>query len=206
MAEAGHRGEVETVEAASTAADPSVRRLALSALLRLGRLDGERLIPFFEDGESSIRRRAAELAPRVPNSKLLEPALRGLLDDEAMNAEMAAFALGEVGSADGVELDPETVAALERVAREHDDPLCREAAVAALGALHTGLDTILHACSDRATVRRRAIIALSPFDGPEVDAALRKALDDRDWQVRQAAEDLLGIAGQPVSDESDSTT
>ena len=29
------------------------------------------------------------------------------------------------------------------------------------------------------------------YDGPEVEAALRRALDDRDRQVRQAAEDLL---------------
>jgi HEAT repeat protein len=40
-------------------------------------------------------------------------------------------------------------------------------------------------------VRRRAILALAPFDGADVDAALRTALEDRDWQVRQAAEDLL---------------
>jgi len=39
-------------------------------------------------------------------------------------------------------------------------------------------------------VRRRAIIALAPFDGPEVDAAIERATRDRDWQVRQAAEDL----------------
>jgi HEAT repeat protein len=42
-------------------------------------------------------------------------------------------------------------------------------------------------------LRRRAILALAPFDGPEVTAALEKALLDRDWQVRQAAEDLLAI-------------
>jgi hypothetical protein len=36
-------------------------------------------------------------------------------------------------------------------------------------------------------------LALAPFDGPEVTAALEKALLDRDWQVRQAAEDLLAI-------------
>ena len=36
----------------------------------------------------------------------------------------------------------------------------------------------------------RAVIALAPFDGPEVDAALERARQDRDWQVRQAAEDL----------------
>jgi len=40
-------------------------------------------------------------------------------------------------------------------------------------------------------VRRRAVIALAPFEGPEVDAALEAARTDRDWQVRQAAEDQL---------------
>jgi hypothetical protein len=34
------------------------------------------------------------------------------------------------------------------------------------------------------------VIALAPFEGPEVDAALERARADRDWQVRQAAEDL----------------
>ena len=69
--------------------------------------------------------------------------------------------------------------------------LCREAAVAALGALHAGRQTILAALEDKATVRRRAVIALAPFDGPDIDAALQAALADRDWQVRQAAEDQL---------------
>jgi hypothetical protein len=34
------------------------------------------------------------------------------------------------------------------------------------------------------------VLALAPFDGAEVDAAIERALVDRDWQVRQAAEDL----------------
>jgi HEAT repeat protein len=70
----------------------------------------------------------------------------------------------------------------------------REAAVAALGAIgdERGLPAILHGCSDKPAIRRRAVLALAPFDGPDVDAALKSALDDRDWQVRQAAEDLLG--------------
>ena len=65
--------------------------------------------------------------------------------------------------------------------------------MAALGALGdpAGLPSILAATNDKATVRRRAVIALAPFDGPEVDAALERAREDRDWQVRQAAEDLL---------------
>ena len=71
-------------------------------------------------------------------------------------------------------------------------PVCREAAVAALGALgdEKALGSILKAVDDIATVRRRAVLALSPFDSPEVDSAIVKALEDRDWQVRQAAEDI----------------
>ena len=68
----------------------------------------------------------------------------------------------------------------------------REAAVAALGAIgdERGLAAILHGTTDKPAIRRRAVIALTPFDGPEVDAALERALSDRDWQVRQAAEEL----------------
>ncbi len=75
----------------------------------------------------------------------------------------------------------------------------REAAIAALGAIgdRAGLPAILAGCRDRPPVRRRAVLALAPFTGPEVDAALAEARDDRDWQVRQGAEDLddpdLGI-------------
>jgi len=80
-----------------------------------------------------------------------------------------------------------------QLVEHHEDALVRESAVAALGAIgnERALPVILLATNDRATVRRRAIIALAPFSGDDVDAALQKALSDRDWQVRQAAEDLL---------------
>jgi HEAT repeat protein len=92
------------------------------------------------------------------------------------------------------------VARLEGLARSHSDPLVREAAVAALGALGdpAGLGAVLAACSDKPAVRRRAVVALAAFEGPEVEAALEAALSDRDWQVRQAAEDLLS-AGRESS-------
>jgi HEAT repeat protein len=51
----------------------------------------------------------------------------------------------------------------------------------------------LKAITDVAAVRRRAVIALSNYEGPGVSAALQVALGDRDWQVRQAAEDVIGI-------------
>ncbi|CAN5151068.1 hypothetical protein BH18ACT4_BH18ACT4_07180 [soil metagenome] len=65
--------------------------------------------------------------------------------------------------------------------------------MAALGAIgdELGLAAILTATADRPAVRRRAVIALAPFDGPEVRAALLRATGDHDRQVRQAAEDLL---------------
>ena len=60
----------------------------------------------------------------------------------------------------------------------------------ARSATPTRCPVILDACRDKPAVRRRAVLALAPFDGPEVDAAIDAALADRDWQVRQAAEDL----------------
>ena len=86
------------------------------------------------------------------------------------------------------------MAALVEVARSHDDPLCRESAIAALGAIGdpAGLAAILAGLDDKPEVRRRAVIALAPFDGPEVDAALLRATTDRDKQVRAAASELLG--------------
>src|SRR5205085_2795533 len=97
-------------------------------------------------------------------------------------------ALGERGEAAGAA----AVERLTEVVRTHSDPLCREAAVAALGAIgdERGLPAILQATTDKPAVRRRAVLALAPFEGPDVDAALQRALTDRDWQVRQAAEGL----------------
>ena len=80
---------------------------------------------------------------------------------------------------------------------EARDPLVRESAAAALGAIGDprGLPAILTACDDKPAVRRRAVLALAPFDGPEVEAAIDRALEDRDWQVRQSAEDLRRCDG-----------
>jgi HEAT repeat protein len=109
-----------------------------------------------------------------------------LADDDPSVVEAACFAVGEVR-------DTRAVGELCRIASGHDDSLCRESAVAALGAIGdpAGLASILAGLDDRPPIRRRAVIALAPFDGPEVKAALQRALGDRDWQVRQAAEDQL---------------
>jgi HEAT repeat protein len=115
--------------------------------------------------------------------------LTQLNDRDVTVVETAAWALGELTD-DAVTAG--AVGPLTEVVRTHRDPLAREAAVAALGALgdDAGLPAILEACRDKPAVRRRAVLALAPFEGTEVEAAIDAALTDRDWQVRQAAEDL----------------
>jgi HEAT repeat protein len=186
VALAGHQDDEATVRAGLVAADPHVRVVALGALARLGRLGADDLGAAAVDPAVVVRRRAAEEAGRT---EVEVDVLSMLRDEDALVVEAAAWALGErrpVGEG--------TVEALSAVAAGHDDPLCREAAVAALGAIEdpAGLPAILAATTDKPAVRRRAVIALAPFEGDEVDAALQRGLEDRDRQVRQAAEDLLG--------------
>lgn len=184
VAEAGHRGDAATARAALADPDPAVRATALGALRRAGALDPTALGPALADPSPVVRRRAAEEAAVVGGVSLLP-----LLDDaDPTVVEVAAWALGE-----RVPPEPGVVDRLAALATGHEDALVREAAVAALGAVGdpAGLPAVLTATGDKATVRRRAVIALAPFSGPDVDAALQRALTDRDWQVRQAAEDQL---------------
>lgn len=182
---AGHTGDVAGARAALRDDAAAVRATALGALARLGRLEDGDLVAALADGAATVRRRAAGVAKDRPQIDLVP-----LLDDpDPLVVEAAAWALGERG-----EVGADAVATLALVATSHADALAREAAVAALGAVgdDRGLDAILQATTDKPAVRRRAVLALAPFDGPAVDAALERALNDRDWQVRQAAEDLLG--------------
>lgn len=184
----GHRGTTQGAHEDLEDRDPSLRSAALGALHRAGRLGGPALLRCLGDPDSGVRRRAAELAAAYPEVTANPSLLELLGDEDPLVAEMAAWSLGERPAV------PEVVEALSHMAVEHPDPLCRESAVAALGALGdpSGLPAILEATSDKPAIRRRAVIALAPFEGPEVEAALLRARSDRDWQVRQAAEDQEG--------------
>ena len=184
---AGHRGDGAVARELLTDDNPAVRATALGALARAGMVGAADVERALVDPDPTVRRRACEEAVGVVEVALVP----SLADTDSSVVEAAAWALGERG-ATGATSD--VVDALTPVARQHGDPLVREAAVAALGAIgdRRGLAAVLAAASsDRPAVRRRAVVALAAFDGPEVDAALRAALEDRDWQVRQAAEDLL---------------
>jgi HEAT repeat protein len=162
--------------------DPRVRATALGALVRMGRAGVDVIGRALGDPSPVVRRHSAELAGSLARADFL-PLLN---DEDATVVEAACFAVGEVR-------DERAVPELCRIATGHDDALCRESAVAALGAIGdpAGLPSVLAALSDRPPVRRRAVIALAPFEGPLVQEALERALTDRDWQVRQAAEDQL---------------
>jgi HEAT repeat protein len=210
LAALGHRGRLTPDDVATLSAacahdpDARVRAAALGALLRAGpapAVEGP-WCAALADGDAAVRRRACELAPACADANDASMVVRELLatldDRDVTVVEAAAWALGELAD-DAVAGG--AVGPLADVARAHRDPLAREAAVAALGALgdDAGLSAILAACADKPAVRRRAVLALAPFDGPEVDAAIEAALTDRDWQVRQAAEDLRGV--EPLEED-----
>lgn len=164
--------------------DEMVRVSALRALARIGSLDPAELAAATVDGSAEVRRAAAELAAGRP-----DVAVAHLVDDpDKFVAEMAAWSLGE-------RPDPadDEIEVLVSRTTGHPESIVREACAAALGSIGDprGLPAILAACRDKPAVRRRAVLALAPFEGPEVEDALRIALEDRDWQVRQNAEDLL---------------
>ena len=186
---AGHRREQDVVVAHLADDDAGVREAVLGALARMGTLTEAQVRTAFADPSPVVRRRAAMLAATRPEVGLLP-----LLDDaDPTVVEVAAWACGEQER-----VDDATLSRLIALATEADDALVRESAAAALGAIgdRRGLAAILTAVHDKPNVRRRAVLALAPFDGPEVEAAIEAALTDRDWQVRQAAEDLRRATGE----------
>ena len=194
---AGHEGDETTARRFLGDPDAGVRTTALGALERCGALTPGDVRAAAADAAAGVRRRAAELLA-VAGAPFDDVPLAPLLaDTDPTVVEVAAWAAGErlgaAAEAGRPAPEPELVDVLGELATGHADALCREAAVAALGAIgdERGLPAILAATADKATVRRRAVLALAPFEGPEVAEALRRAAGDRDWQVRQAAEDLL---------------
>ena len=189
---AGHRGDLATARSGLADDDAAVRASALGALARIDALDDDLVRRALSDPAPQVRRRACELAATRPAIDL-----RDALDDvDPTVTEVAAWACGEqIEHVDA--LDDGVLHRLIELTTAADDPLVREACAAALGAIgdDRGLPAILAACTDKPHIRRRAVLALAPFDGPDVDAAVERALADRDWQVRQAAEDLRRASG-----------
>lgn len=183
---ATHRGDTGLLAQVFCHFDAHLRSLALGGLHKNNALTSEQVRAAENDSAEVVRHRIARLGAtdlRVDLSRLLH-------DANFAVAETAAWSFGE-----RINVSDEQLMLLISLSGTHAHIIVRESCVAALGAIGDirALPAILVACSDKPAIRRRAVLALAPFDGPEVDAALRTALTDRDWQVRQAAEDLLSI-------------
>lgn len=206
---AGHRGDATAAEQFLTDDDAAVRAATLGALARCKALRAEHVVSALTDIDAQVRCRAVELAPD-------DIELVHLLDDnDATVVEAAAAALGER------HWDASPVSQLCDIAQSHDDPLCRESAIAALGAIAAGMEdnstvgmtegeatgalvdhgavralafeVLLAAMEDRPQIRRRALLGLHQFDDERAVAAVESAIDDKDRQVRAVAGELLGV-------------
>jgi HEAT repeat protein len=170
-------------------ADPIARRrvLALRAARRRGVVSSVRWRRALLDPDVDVRREALTLIADSPieDDSLFSLLRAALADEDPLVVDGAVFALGEHVHAPAVD-------DLITVATGHDDARCRESAIAALGALgdDRARPAILAALEDKPAIRRRAIVALSNFEGPDIEAALERASEDRDWQVRAAVDQL----------------
>jgi len=183
IAIAGHTGDTAFALSHINSSVARHRRLAVSALARCDALSNGQLLAALTDPDSAVRHRGCQLAASTDID--LTSALN---DSEPSVVEVAAWAVGEHDTVDNA-----TRQKLEQLAQSHTDALVREASVAALGAIGhpDSIESVLAGTHDKPAIRRRAVLALVSYEGPEVDSALKRALDDRDWQVRQAAEDVL---------------
>jgi len=169
-----------------------VREAALATVVKLNLDAGKHIVNALDDPDHGVRKRAVELVIDLSDNQEYVSKVLVLLDDSStFVVETVCWVIGEIGN--NYENVAEVVSKVSQIALNHDDSLCREAAVACLGSLGhiDGLSTLLEVLDDKPNVRRRATLALAPFEGPEVEEALKRKLKDRDLQTRQAAEDLL---------------
>ncbi len=161
------------------------RMIALRVAAVRGLLDAGAWRDALGDEDSAVRREALVGLAEGGGDDVLDAVANLLEDPDPLVVEGAAFALGERRYAPGLER------LIELVGR-HDDARCREAAVVALGAIgdDRALGAVIGALEDKPPVRRRAVVALANFEGPEVEAALARAREDHDWQVRSAVDRL----------------
>lgn len=178
---------VTVLRASFSSDDPRHRILALRGLVRQSLATDDDWSVALGDHDVEVQREALTLIAYedVETDALIARMIEMLDDTDALVVDGAVFALGE-------HLVNDAVDRLCDVAMHHDDARCRESAVAALGAIgdDRARTAIFAALNDKPPVRRRAIVSLSNFEGPDIDAALERAAEDRDWQVRAAVNQL----------------
>ncbi len=184
-----HPSDEGTALLTRTLHSPNARHrvLALRGLVRLSLMTNALWREVLADSDVEVRRDALEQLAHAPldGTGVLDDVVIMLEEEDALVVDAAAFALGE-------HLFVAAVVPLCAVAAEHEDARCRESAIASLGAIgdDRARATIIASLRDKPAIRRRAVVALSNFEGPDIDAALDDAGEDKDWQVRSAVAQL----------------
>jgi HEAT repeat protein len=163
------------------------RVLALRGMVRQNLVTSDDWQRALRDPDVDVRRETLNQIAHaeITDDEIFASIMNLLSDEDALVVDGAVFALGE-------HLFVGAVEQLCVIATGHEDARCRESAIAALGAIgdDRARPAILAALDDKPPVRRRAIVALSNFEGSDIDEALARASEDRDWQVRAAVNQL----------------
>jgi len=168
--------------------EPELRRLAVSACAdRVGSVAPLLADLLESDPDPGVRAEAAEMLgyAGIAGTEALDAARD---DPEPDVVEAVVTAYGEIGSTAAVPW-------LVEDAARSEERLVQEAAVAALGAIgdQRALPLLLELVADGPPqVRRRSVVALTAFDDPRIEPALRAAARDRNPGVREAAEMVGG--------------
>ncbi len=168
--------------------DPLLRRMATTALGdEACTTEFDTVVALLNDDHASVRAVAAE---RLGSCG--EPSLTHLAgaagDPDPRVREAVATAYGHIA-------DPVAIPWLIGAGETDSDRTVREAAVAALGSIGdaAAIDPLLEfVAKGPPQVRRRAIAAITVFDDPRVEPAIRRAALDRNPGVREAAEMVVG--------------
>jgi HEAT repeat protein len=156
----------------------------LSYLVHLRQINAKKILKFLESPSAAIKRRAAlGLSDLKPDKSVISKMIEALEDGDPIFVSYLLYAMGELKF-------KEFAKPIEQTILNHPDERVREFGVGALGAIgdKESLNTIIICLKDhKARVRRRAILALASYKGPEVEKAIESAKSDRDYQVRQNA-------------------
>ncbi len=168
--------------------DPVLRRMAITALSSESCNElFDTVVAQLEDESGSVRAAAAERLGGC-GDRAFEHLSEAAGDPEPKVREAIATAYGELS-------DPSAIGWLVHVGNNDPDRTVKEAAVAALGAIgdDSAIDALLDfVASGPPQVRRRAIAAITVFDDPRIETAIRRAALDRNPGVRETAEMVVG--------------
>ena len=188
-----HRRRRRRPSPALVDADPGVRATALGALERLGALDDATLAAALADAD---RRRAPPGRDAGRRATRRSTSLPALADADADGGGDRGVGVRRArGRVRAASLD--ALGRAGRRARRRRSCASRPSPRSARSATTRASTRSSRRRSDKPAIRRRAVLALAPFLDPEHPraddvggGAGARPLTDRDWQVRQAAEDI----------------